>query len=359
MTATVQPPTDDAQSETTKDGILAVLGRAFSSDLFVLLLTVLVVLIALPFSNSLLTLSNLSNIASNYWPLLLIVIGQSFVLITAGIDLSQTATLAVTNVIGAMLITTAANDLLFSKSPFWNILFDADGGLFGSGTVSVIGAWLVMLALGALVGLFNGVAVSWVKMPPFMVTLATMLFVSAFAVWSTQSENILNLPPTYRALSDGWIAAVVGIVGAVVAYFILSRSLLGHWLYAIGINERAARISGVPTRRVVTLAYVMSGMFTAAGAALYSARLGAGRPTLGANLLMDVIGAAVIGGVSLMGGRGRITGVVLGVLFFVVLTNVLNLMGLAFYTVMWIKGVVIVAAVAIDAIRSRREGGRA
>lgn len=334
-------------------------GDIFSSDLFVLVLTVVLVLVALPFTNGLLSGGNLANIASNYWPLLLVVIGQTFVLITAGIDLSQTAILAVTNVMGAMLITTAANPVLFAKSPFWGVLFGESGGVLGSGPVSVCLAWLIMILLGGLVGLLNGVAVARIKMPPFMVTLATMLFVTALTVWSTKSENIINLPPTYLTLADGWAAAVAGVAGAAVAYLLLNRSVLGYWLYAIGGNERAAQVSGVPTKRVIALAYVLSGCFTAVGAALYSARLAAGRPTLGSTLLMDVIGAAVIGGVSLMGGRGRITGVVLGVLFFVVLTNVLNLMGLAFYTIMWIKGVVIVVAVAIDTIRTRREGGRA
>lgn len=332
---------------------VALLGRAFRSDLFVLFLTVAVVLAALPFTSHLLSVGNLANIASNYWPLLLIVIGQTFVLITAGIDLSQTAILAVTNVFGVMLITSQADANLFGKSPFWGILFDAEGGLLGSGGVSVVLAWLVMMALGAAVGLINGVAVSYIQMPPFMVTLATMLFVSAFTVWATKSENVRNPPSLYLSLSNGYVAAAVGVVAAVIAYLLLNRSVLGRWLYAIGINERTARVSGVPTRAVMIAAYVLSGLFTAVGAALYSARLGAGRPTLGSGVLLDVIGSAVIGGVSLMGGRGRITGVVLGVLFFVVLTNVLNLAGLAFYTIMWIKGLVIVAAVAIDTVRSR------
>ena len=359
MSDTPQAEPVQPSPEVQKGRSVSILGRLLSSDLFVLVLTVGVVLVSLPFTNGFLSQGNLMNIASNYWPLLLIVVGQAFVLITAGIDLSQTATLALTNVVGAMLVTTAADPDLFSKSPFWGILFAERGSFIGHGTLSVIIAWLVMLLLGAVVGLFNGLAISRVQMPPFMVTLATMLFVTAFAVWTTKSENVRNLPPLHLSLSDGWVAAAVGVTGATIAHFILSRSLLGEWFYSIGINEAAARVSGVPTRAVITTAYVLSGMFTAGAAALYSARLGAGRPTLGSTLLLDVIGAVVIGGVSLMGGRGRITGAALGVLFFVVLANVLNLMGLAFYTVMWIKGFVIVTVVAIDAIRLRREGVRA
>jgi len=328
--------------------------RLLYSDLFVLLLTLIVVLALLPFANGLLSPGNLLNVASNFWPLLLIVIGQTFVLIAGGIDLSQTAILAFTSVFGAMLMTTAANPALYAKSPFWGILFNENGGVLGSGA-GVAVAWGVMMALGALIGLLNGFAVSRVGMPPFMVTLTTTLFITAFTVWSTKSENVLNLPPAYTALATSWIAAPIAVVVAVIAHVVLSRSVYGHWLYATGINARTAEVSGIPVRRVILMAYVLSGVFTALGAALYTARLGAGRPTLGANLLMDVIGAAVIGGVSLMGGRGRITGAALGVLFFVVLTNGLNLMGLEFYTIMWVKGLVILSAVGIDTVRSRLE----
>lgn len=355
------PRSEAIPGSTTKDATrrsVPILARMLASDLFVLVLTVGIALMALPFTNGFLSPGNLTNIASNYWPLLLIVVGQAFVLITAGIDLSQTATLALSNVVGAILITTAADPNLFSKSPFWGILFDEGGSFLGSGTMAVIFAWLVMLSLGGLVGLLNGFAISRMRMPPFMVTLTTMLFVTAFAVWTTKSENVRNLPPLHLSLADGWVAAGVGVTGAIIAHLILSRSVLGEWFYSIGINEAAARVSGVPTRAVITSAYVLSGMFTAAAAALYSARLGAGRPTLGSTLLLDVIGAVVIGGVSLMGGRGRITGAALGVLFFVVLTNVLNLMGLAFYTIMWVKGLVILTVVGIDAIRLRWEGVR-
>ncbi|MGC3954692.1 MAG: ABC transporter permease [Propionicimonas sp.] len=331
----------------------AIWRRFLDSDLFVLGLIVVLVLVMLPFtSGRLLSQGNLLNVASNFWPLLLVVIGQTFVLIAAGIDLSQTAILAFTSVFGAMLVMTVADPAMYAKSPFWGILFHENGGLLGSGA-GVFVAWLVMIALGGLIGALNGYSVARIGMPPFMVTLTVMLFMTAFTVWSTKSENILNLPPAYDWLANGWVAAALGIAMAVVAHFVLSRSVYGQWLYATGINRRTAEVSGVPVRRVILFAYVLSGAFTALGAALYTARLGAGRPTLGSNLLMDVIGAAVIGGISLMGGRGRITGAALGVLFFVVLTNALNLMGLEFYTIMWIKGLVILAAVAIDVLRAR------
>lgn len=350
----MQKPVLDPTTRPAADARRPLWRRFLDSDLFVLGLTVVVVVVVVPFTHGFLTSGNLLNVASNFWPLLLIVIGQTFVLIAGGIDLSQTAIMAFTSVFGTMLVTTSAAPTLYAKSPFWGIFFTESGGILGSG-LGVGAAWLIMLGLGALVGALNGMFVARVGMPPFMVTLTTTLFITAFTVWSTKSENILNLPPAYDWLATDWVAGCIAVVIAVLAHVVLSRSVYGQWLYSTGINSRTAQVSGVPVRRVIVFAYLLSGLFTAMGAALYTARLGAGRPTLGANLLMDVIGAAVIGGVSLMGGRGRITGAALGVLFFVVLTNALNLMGLEFYTIMWIKGLVILIAVAIDTLRTRME----
>lgn len=337
------------------------LSPALLTDATVLGLTVALVIIMTILNPRMISAGNVANIMSNYWPLLLVVSGQVFVLITAGIDLSQTATMALANVTGAILVTTAANPDLFEKSPWWGTLLGPEGGLLGATAIGVLGAWLVMLVLGAAVGLLNGWAVTRLNMPPFMVTLATLQLVTAVAIWSTKSENVINLPESYVDVGTGTSAAVIAVAAAVVAHLVLSRTLLGRWLYAVGVNKVTARVSGVPVGRVVVSAYVISGMFAALGGALYSARLDAGRPTLGASLLMDVIGAAVIGGVSLLGGRGRIVTAALGVLLFVVLSNALNLLGLEFHTVMWVKGVVILGAVGVDTLRTRRlrQGGGA
>lgn len=331
--------------------------RVLAADSFVLLLTVGFVIVMIPFTNGLLSTGNLLNILSNYWPLLLVVVGQAFVLITAGIDLSQTGIIALSNVVGVMLVVETADADLFGDTPFWNVLFGPDGGVLGSGFASVLVAFLVMVLIGSLIGMFNGWAVSVVGMPAFMVTLTVMMFVSALAIWTTRSDNVRNLPPAFAGVSNHWVAGAIAVTTVVAAHLILSRTLLGRWLYAIGINPSAAKVTGIPVTRVVTAAYALSGAYTALAAILYAARLGAGRPTLASDLLIDVIGAAVIGGVSLMGGRGRISGAAYGALFFVVLTNALNLVGLTFDTIMWVKGFVILGAVSLDVLRTRRERG--
>ena len=160
-------------------------------------------------------------------------------------------------------------------------------------------------------------------MPPFMVTLVTMSFFSGLAIYLTQSENVRPLPDSFIAIGKGTLGPIslpmlIVVVLAALAFVVLDRSILGRWFYAVGQNAETAKISGVPTKRVIVLAYAFSGLCAAVGAILYSARLEAGRPTLGRNLLLDVIGAAVIGGISLFGGKGKVLWAVYGVLFFAV-----------------------------------------
>ena len=346
---------------------LASLGRRMLlSEYFVLGLCIVYFLALAPFVSGLATSDNLSSVLSNMWPLLVIAIGQTFVLITAGIDLSQTAVMGLVSVVGAALISEGVQPDLFDKAFLWDIgLLSADGGpLAGVGGALLLAA-LVMVALGALVGLLNGAAITRLGMPPFMVTLVSLTFFGAVAVWAVRSERVGGLPLSFLDLSELPLAgltlgplrvtmAFVLAAGlAVVAHVLLSRTVFGRWLYAIGTNPETARISGIPVQRTMTLAYVFSGACAALGGLLYSSRLGIGQPTLGADTLLDIIGATVIGGTSLYGGKGKVLWTVFGVLFYVLLANSLNLLNLSFYTVTIVKGAVILAAVVLDTTRQR------
>jgi ribose/xylose/arabinose/galactoside ABC-type transport system permease subunit len=343
-----------------RPGLRTILGRILLSDYLVLLLTVAYVLAILPFTDNLLSSRNIENVLSNYWPLLIVVVGQTFVLIIAGIDLSQTAIMAMANTVGALFVTTALNPALYERSVLWGWFLGPEGSPASGSPFAVPLAWAAVIVVGALIGGINGLAISRFGMPPFMVTLATLLFFSSAAVWLTRSENVTNLPENYLVIGDGGLfgvvpyAMLIAVVLTVAAHLLLSRTTFGRWSYAVGANARAALVSGVPVRRVIATAYLLSGIFAAVGAVLYSTRLESGRPTLGASLLLDVIGAAVIGGVSLFGGKGRVLGAAIGVLFFVVLANGLNLLQLPFYTVLWVKGVVIAVAAFLDVVRTRR-----
>lgn len=338
--------------------------RFLAGEGFVAVLIVVYVLAVSPFAAGLLSQRNLLNVASNLWPLLIIVIGQMFVLLLAGIDLAQTAVINVTNTLGAALVAQAFNPDTFSGTVLWGIVAGPDGGpLAGLGMPGVVLMMALMVVLGSLIGVVVGWCVARLRMPPFMVTLGVMLLLSAVAIWMTRSENVTNLPPAFLAISSHSVAGIITIpmiialVVAVVAHLVLARTPFGAWLYATGSNEQAARISGVPVRRVTMAAYALSGALATLGGLLYSSRLQAGRPTLADDLLLDVIGAAVIGGISLFGGKGSVLGAVLGATFFVVLSNSLNLLNLPFTVVFIVKGLVIVAAALLDVLRTRLLGG--
>ncbi len=351
-----------------------VIGRALLSDSFVLYLSVAYFLLLWIFLPRLGSARNLSNLSTNIWPLLVLVIGQMFVLIVGGIDLSQTSIMAITSVCGALMMTSGLDPELFVANPLWGVFIGEQGGPAGGSVAAAPIGITFMLAIGTLIGSANGLAVARLKMPPFMVTLVSMFFFSGLAIFITRSENVRNLPDAFLAIGQDYLGRLptargsVGLVPysffaalalAVAAWFVLARTILGRWLYAVGMNRRAATVSGVPTDRVIVWAYAVSGFCAALGSVLYSSRLGAGRPTLGENVLLDIIGAAVIGGISLFGGKGKVRWAFYGVLFFVLLDSSLYMLNLKFYTVNIVKGVVILVAALLDVLRNRIRLGRA
>ena len=242
---------------------------------------------------------------------------------------------------------------------------DQDGGLLNGVGGGLAIAVVVMTVVGGLVGLLNGSAITRLAMPPFMVTLVSLTFFTAVAIWLTKSERVGGLPLSFLDLSErdyvsvgplGLTWSLVIAVGvAVLAHVLLAYTVFGRWLYAIGTNAETALISGVPVARTITWAYVFSGACAALGGLLYSSRLNIGQPNLGSDsqVMLDIIGATVIGGTSLYGGKGKVVWTVFGVAFYVLLANSLNLMNLSFYTVTIVKGAVILGAVILDTARQR------
>ncbi|WP_210529020.1 ABC transporter permease [Rubellimicrobium arenae] len=351
------------------------LARALLSDWFVLWLSLAYFVVLLPFLPTLGTPANLVNLLSNAWPLLVVALGQTFVMTIGGIDLSQGAVIGLTSTVAAALIATAGAPEVLSKAPIWGLLIGETGGVLAGRIWFGI---LAMLIAGALVGLVNGALVAWLEMPPFMVTLVSLITVSAFAIWLTQSENIRNLPDGFVALGKGEIvsvyfgpkdtsqiprrqvhdlvtyAAIIAVALAVALHWLLERTAFGRQVTAVGANRKASEIAGVPVRRVIVLVFVLSALCATVGSILYSARLEAGRPTLGeGTFLLDVIGATVIGGTSLFGGKGKVIWTVFGVMFFVLLSNTLNLMNLSTFHIDMVKGGVILAAALLDVARTR------
>mgnify|MGYP002682215078 FL=1 len=251
-----------------------VIGRALLSDSFVLYLSVAYFVVLWVFLPRLGSARNLSNLSSNIWPLLVLVIGQMFVLIVGGIDLSQTSIMAITSVCGALMMTSGLDPELFAANPLWGVFIGEQGGPAGGSVAAAPVGIAFMLAIGTLIGSANGLAVARLKMPPFMVTLVSMFFFSGLAIFITRSENVRNLPDAFLAVGQNYLGRVptargpVGLVPysffaalalAVAAWFVLARTILGRWLYAVGMNRRAATVSGVPTDRVIVWAYAVSG----------------------------------------------------------------------------------------------------
>lgn len=358
--------------------VSALFRRLLLSEYFVLYLIIAYFLVLIPFLPVLAQPQNLSNLLSNTWPLLVVATGQTFVLIIAGIDLSQGSVMALVSVVGAAVMATAASPQVLASSPLWGTVLSEGGGLLGGHPAAVPAAILAMLFVGGLIGLFNGVAVARFNMPPFMVTLVSLIFFSAFAIYLTQSNNIRDLPDAFVTLGKGDIVSlylgpqnesqiprrqiysfvtypmVIALALAVAAHLLLSRTVFGRYVYAIGANRKAAEVSGVPTRRVIILVFMLSSLCATVASILYSARLEAGRPTLGGGtFLLDIIGATVIGGTSLFGGKGKVFWTFFGVLFFVLLSNSLNLMNLSSFHIDMVKGGVILAAALSDVARRR------
>ncbi|MFC7702788.1 ABC transporter permease [Plastorhodobacter daqingensis] len=358
-------------------------GALLLSDFFVLYLSLAYVLVLIPFLPTLATPANLSNVLSNMWPLLVVAIGQTFVLTIAGIDLSQGAVAGLCSILVAMLIATSAPAQVLGHTPVWGLVLTEAGGPLGAAPFGTWMAIAIVLAVAALIGFANGVAVAVLRMPAFMVTLVGLIALGAFAIWLTQSNNIRGLPSDFIALGKGTLVSlyfgdqyapqlprrevhafitwpmIVALLVALCAHVALSHTVFGRRIFAIGLNRRTAEISGVPVVRVIIAVFAISAICAAIGGLLYTARLETGRPTLGGgNFLLDVIGATVIGGTSLFGGKAKILWTVWGVLFFVLLGNTLNLMNLSAFHIDMVKGGVILAAAFLDVARQRLRRGR-
>lgn len=312
--------------------------RVIQSGWLTLILCGIYCLIMAPLAPGFATAENARNVLVAMLPLLVVAAGQTIVLIAAGIDLSVTSIIAITSVAGAELITS-------------------DGGPLANSVIATPLAIVLMIALGSLMGLANGACIAWLRMPPFIVTLTSMMFLSGLAVWWTQSKSITNLTPSFLYLGKSvWGALAITSVVVIGIHLILSRTLFGMRLRAVGHNAETARVSGIHVGGIVILAYVFCGACAAIASVLITGQLETGSPVQWENNLLDVIGATVIGGTSLYGGRGNVLWTASGVLLLALIDNSLNLLNLSYFAIMMAKGGVILLAALLDALRHRIAG---
>ncbi|WP_414040742.1 ABC transporter permease [Acidithiobacillus sp. M4-SHS-6] len=261
-------------------------------------------------------------------------IGQTFVIITAGIDLSQGAVIALSGVLGAAVM----------------------GEIGGVGGI-ILGI-TVALATGLGVGLLNGLLTAFTRIPAFIVTLGTLSIVGGGALLFTGGEPIYQLPSAFDTFGTDAIGVIpdIMVVTLVLAFFgqiLLTRTRFGRSVYAVGSNRRAALLSGLPVRRNIVLVYVLSGILSAIGGVLLTAYVNSALPTAGANYELYSIAAVVIGGGSLFGGQGNVWASMLGVLLIGTLDNGTDLLGFSTYLQVVMLGCVVIGAVFIDSFRKR------
>ncbi|WLQ15523.1 ribose ABC transporter permease [Hahella aquimaris] len=302
------------------------------SPAFYPLLGFIVIFIAMALANeNFLTTANLSNVARQVSINAIIAVGMTCAILTGGIDLSVGPVMALSGTITAGLILAG---------------FPPE--------VSIVGGLLV----GALFGAGNGAFVAYAKMPPIIVTLATMGIARGLALIYTGGYPISGLPDSFSVLGRGevfGIQAPILVMAAVylVAYVLLNHMPFGRYVYAIGGNEEAARLSGVRVQRYKLAVYTISGFTAALAGIVLTSRLMSGQPNAGIGFELDAIAAVVLGGAAIAGGRGAIMGTLIGAMMLGVLNNGLNLMGVSPYIQNIIKGGIILLAIFISRSRDR------
>jgi ribose transport system permease protein len=279
-----------------------------------------------------LTLSNLANVTRQLAVLLIVSTGMTFVIISAGIDLSVGSVLALSGVI------------------MGTIIVNFEMGI----PLGIVGA----LVSGALLGLFSGFLISVGDIPPFIVTLGMYSAARGMALVITDGLSISIRIPEFRQIAEGTVFGfpaplLIAAVFVILGIYVLGQTTVGRYTYAMGGNEEATRLSGIAVHRYKTIVYGISGLCAGAGSVVWGARIGSAQPIAGTYLELDAIAAVVIGGTSLAGGRGNIVGTVIGCFIIGIIRNGLNLLNVnAFYQMVAI-GSVIVLAVFLDRFRRR------
>ena len=277
-----------------------------------------------------LTSKNIFNVLRQFSLIGILAIGQAFIIITAGIDLSVGATVAITACIAAMLTVSGMSPIM---------------------------VLLLTLVLGAVVGCINGLLITKIKINPFIVTMGMMSVIRGATLLITDGLPI-NFESSLAYLGNGYIGLVpvpVIIMFLVVAigYVFANNTLTGRNIYAVGNNQRAAILSGIRADRVKLLVYVIMGLLAGLCGIMLAGNLNSADPSFGTGYEMDVIAAVVIGGVSLAGGQGSIIGVIIGAALMGVLRNGFVLLGISAYWQTVTIGLVIILAVAMDSLRRR------
>jgi ribose transport system permease protein len=332
MAAKTSTGHDESQA---KGGLVASIRRQAEQSLA--FASLVLIFIFFSFANSAFySWSNISGILLSTAVTGMLAIGTTFVIITGGIDLSVGTGTTLTAVMTAYFLS----DL---KMPF---------------AIGIV----VGLTSGALMGAINGLLITILKLPPFIATLAMMLIAKGLAL------VISGVAPIYTDSVSGWDQIALGnlipnlpnavlilFVSAFLASIVLNRTIVGRYTFAIGSNEEATKLSGINVNKWIVIIYAIGGLFTGMAGILLTSRLNSAQPALGAGYELEAIAAVIIGGTSLLGGKGSILGTVIGSLIMAVLINGLRIMAIQQEWQTVVVGIVIIIAVYTDSLRRRKD----
>jgi inositol transport system permease protein len=315
--------------------------RAIFNKYGIFLVFIAMLIVASILSPAFLSKTNLINVVRQMSVVGLIALGVTGVIVSAGIDLSSGSVVGLSAVVAASL----------SQLP------DYPAAFYKGLQVPLFVAILAACGVGALVGLINGSLVAKTRIPPFIATLGTLTAIRGAALLYTGGRPISDLTDGYNFIGQGDLFGIpvpilLLVLMALVTHVLYSQTKFGKYVYAIGGNEQAARVSGINVGKYKMLMYVYAGFLAGLAGLVVSARIGSGQPGLGQGYELDAIAAAVIGGASLSaGGIGTVAGTVVGALIIGVLNNILDLTNVSAYWQQIIKGCIIVGAVILDQLK--------
>lgn len=335
-------------SQLPKSNVLKKISSEFG--IYVAFLVIIIVLSIL--SPAFFSVSNLLNVLKQSSVIGIVAIGTTFVIITGGIDLSSGSLVALCGVLAALFagpqgFGSGEMGFLRFEEGMEQSLLQADRAL------PLIVPMLVAVGAGALVGLFNGTVIARGKVPPFIVTLGTMTMARGIALIAADGGTVPYVTEKFKNLGGSTVLGIPSLVYFFVGVFavfafILYKTKFGRHVYAIGGNEHAAHVSGLNVRRTKVLVYVIAGLLSGLAGILLASRIAVGSPVSGEGYELDAIAAVVIGGTSLSGGIGKITGTLVGVLIIAVMSNGLDMLNVSSYYQQIVKGGIIILAVLWD-----------
>ncbi|MEH1896439.1 MAG: ribose ABC transporter permease [Nostoc sp.] len=329
MSQTVRPPTNKlannpaARNRKSISTLLEVAG--------ILPILVIICILFAFLSPNFLTGGNIVNILRQASINIVLATGMTFVILTGGIDLSVGSILAVSAVVGLLVSLLPA--LSWAAVP-------------------------AALLAGLLLGLVNGALITFLDVPPFIVTLGSLTALRGVAFLIAKGTTLINRDINFAWVGNSYVGplpwlVIIALLTVIASWFVLRQTVLGVQIYAVGGNERAARLTGIKVNRVLLFVYGISGLLAGLGGIMSASRLYSASGILGQGYELDAIAAVILGGTSFTGGIGTIGGTLLGALIIAILNNGLTLLNLSYFWQLVVKGLVIILAVMIDRLRRR------